>query len=231
LAPAADLVRHQGRGPDPDRQAGPHAHQVHLTGDLVTIVDLGLDRLVHYRLDAGTGRLVPAGESVAAPGSGPRHAVAHPSGRWYVSCELDSTVATFVPGGDGALRLAARTPATSSMVDGRNYPSGIALSADGRLLYLANRGADTIATFAVGADGRLAPVGEVSSGGAWPRQFTVDGDTMFVANQYSGSVVSLRLDRETGLPVPTGEAVEVAGPSCVLVTDWRATCGTSPGGQ
>jgi 6-phosphogluconolactonase len=218
LDPATGTVQHRGNGPDPERQDGPHAHQVHLTGDLVTIVDLGIDRLMHYRLDAG--RLVPTGETKAAPGSGPRHAVTHPSGRWYVTCELDSTIATFEPDpAAGALRLSATHPATASTVD-RNQPSGIALSGDGRFLYVGNRGADTIATFAVGPDGDLEPVGEVSSGGVWPRQFAFVDNLLYVANQRSGTVVALRVDPDTGLLSPTGEVTEVANPSCVLPTGW-----------
>jgi 6-phosphogluconolactonase len=221
LGPASDLVQHQGTGPDTERQEGPHAHQVHVSGDQVTIVDLGIDRLMHYRLDAG--RLVPVGETALPPGAGPRHVVTHPSGHWFVACELDSTIVTYEP---GDLRV---TPATKSTVD-RNYPSGIALSGD--LLYVGNRGANTIATFAVGADGSLAPVAEVSSGGVWPRQFALaqggaaagrssrEDQHLFVANQNSGTVVALHLDPATGMPSPTGEVVEVAGASCVLPTGW-----------
>jgi 6-phosphogluconolactonase len=222
LDPAIDLVQHRGSGPEPERQEGPHAHQVHLAGDLVTIVDLGTDRLMHYRLDPGSGRLAPIGETATAPGSGPRHAVLHPSGRWYVTCELDSTVATFEPDpASGALRLSASQPATMSTVDGGNFPSGIALSGDGRFLYVGNRGADTIATFALGAGGELEPVGEAGTGGHWPRQFALVSDLLYVANERSGTVVALHIDTATGLPEPTGEVVEVARPSCVLVTGWQ----------
>lgn len=230
------LVRHHGRGPNPDRQAGPHAHQVHLFGDLVTVVDLGLDRLVHYRLDPTTGGLDPAGETSTVPGSGPRHAVTHPSGRWYVSCELDSTVAAFEPDPDtGALRRAATRPATESIQPGTasavntvNQPAGIALSADGRFLYVSNRGADTIATFAVRPDGALELAGETSTGGHWPRQFAIvsdprEGELIYVANQNSGTVVALRVDPDTGVPVPTGAVTEVQNPSCVLLTEWLAS--------
>jgi 6-phosphogluconolactonase len=222
LDPAVDTRQHAGHGPNPERQAGPHAHQVVVAGDLVTVVDLGLDRLVHYRLDAGTGRLAPVGETVAPPGSGPRHAVRHPSGHWYVACELDSTVATFSlqPSALGPLTVTPSAVTPASTVDGVNYPSGIALA--GEFLYVGNRGADTIATFRVAPDGTLELAGEVSCGGVWPRQFALVEDLLFVANQRSGTVVALRLDPKTGLPEPTGETVEVPEASCVLLTGWPA---------
>ncbi|HWB37621.1 MAG TPA: beta-propeller fold lactonase family protein, partial [Rugosimonospora sp.] len=58
-----DLLRHEGRGTNPERQEGPHPHFVHLRpGGHVTVVDLGLDRLLH--MDFAEGRLTPAGETV-----------------------------------------------------------------------------------------------------------------------------------------------------------------------
>lgn len=213
IEPASDLVQHHGHGPNPDRQEGPHAHQIHVEGDRVTIVDLGLDRLTHYRLDPAAGRLEPTGESVAAPGSGPRHIAAHPSGRWYVSCELNSTVATF----EGARETAAHAATQSTK---ENLPSGIAVSADGRFLYVGNRGANTIATFRIDDAGGLELLGEVSTDGSWPRQFAIQDGLLYVANQKEGNVVGLRLDAGTGLPEPTGEVVEVPNASCVLLTEW-----------
>jgi 6-phosphogluconolactonase len=217
LGPRTDLVGHEGGlGPDPHRQEGSHAHQVTVAGDEVTVVDLGCDRLWHHRLDAATGRLSATGSTPTLPGAGPRHAVVHPSGHWYVANELDSTVATFEPDPGGRPRPAGTQPTTSSALDTRNYPSGIVLSRDARFLYVGNRGADSITTFAVTADGSLMMVGEISSGGRWPRQFAIVDDLLFVANQNSHTVVAFRLDPGSGLLRPTGEVTEVDSPSCVL---------------
>jgi 6-phosphogluconolactonase len=215
LGPRTDLVRHAGSGPDPERQAGPHAHEVRLAGELVVVVDLGLDKLIGYRLDAVTGRLSVAADPFARthPGAGPRHAVAHPNGRWYVVGELDSTVAVFDPDlSTGVLHEVAMVPSTAGPA---SQPASIALSADSHRLYVSNRGADTIATFDVDDGGDLTLIDEVPSGGSWPRHFAIDGDVLFVANQRSDSVVSFALDAG-GLPRPTGDVVEVHAPTCVL---------------
>ncbi|MBO0870373.1 MAG: lactonase family protein [Micromonosporaceae bacterium] len=211
LGERTDLVQHHGHGPRTDRQEGPHAHQAHVDGDRVTVVDLGLDRLCHYRLEATTGRLAATGETVVRPGAGPRHVVVHGSGWWYGSNELGSTVAVYR--GDPPAEVAT-VPA--STVEGHNQPSGIALRGD--LLYVGNRGADTIAVFALGPDGEPRPVGEVGTGGHWPRHFAFVDDLLFVANERSGSVVAFRLDPATGLPEPTGDVVEIERPACVLIT-------------
>jgi 6-phosphogluconolactonase len=219
LAPLAYQARHAGSGPDPERQAGPHAHQVIRAGSLLVVVDLGLDRLVAYRLDPETGALTVTADPFARtqPGAGPRHAVAHPGGRWYVANELDSTIAVFDPDPSTAvLRQVAALPATPSTVDGSNHPAGIVLSADATRLYVSNRGRDSIVTFSVSSGGDLAVIDEVSCGGSWPRDFAIVDDVLFVANERSDSVVSFALDPGSGLPRPTGDVLPVGSPTCVL---------------
>jgi 6-phosphogluconolactonase len=205
LGERTDLAEHSGHGPNAERQDGPHTHQVRVAADgTVTTVDLGIDQLVQYRL-AG-GRLHRTGSIEVPAGSGPRHYVVHPSGRWYVSAELGSAVLTIEKG-----TLLASTPATTS--DVVNQPSAIALSTDGRFLYLANRGAESVSVFRVGDD--LTFHAEVSCGGAWPRDMIVHGDRLLVANQKSDTVVTFRIG-DDGIPVPTGEVIETGSPTSVL---------------
>jgi 6-phosphogluconolactonase (cycloisomerase 2 family) len=209
VGPRVELVQHDG--------PQPHAHQVRLAGDLVVVTDLGLDKLIGYRLDPATGELSVAADPFARtqPGAGPRHAVEHPNGRWYVANELDSTVAVFDPDRTtGVLRQVAAIPSTVDTAG--NHPAEILLSPDGRWLYLSNRGRDTIATFAIDGHGDLSLIDEVPTGGSWPRHFAIVDDVMFVANERSDSVVSFAIDPTTGLPRPTGDVVTVGTPTCVL---------------
>jgi 6-phosphogluconolactonase (cycloisomerase 2 family) len=219
LGDRVELVEHRGRGTDPDRQSGPHVHEIKVASGEVVTVDLGLDRLVGYRLDPGTGTLERAADPFARsrPGAGPRHAVAHPSGRWYVANELDSTVSVFETDFElRELQLAATVPATLTEPAEPNYPAGIALSTDGRRLYLSNRGANSIVTFEVDDNGALHGLAEVPVGAVWPRHFAVVDDLMLVANERSNSVTGLRLDPETGIPQPLGVLAETGTPTCVL---------------
>jgi 6-phosphogluconolactonase (cycloisomerase 2 family) len=209
IGPSTDLRQHSGSGPDPERQSGPHAHQVTWTGDLLSAVDLGTDTVYDYRLDAN-GRLVDHGTTRCAPGCGPRHQVFHPSGRRYVVEELTSTISTY----DAAGHLDT-IPTTLVEPTGRNYPSEVALSDDAHRLYVANRGNDTITTFEVAGDGRLLPRDETGTGGAWPRHFAVGPGKLLVANQHSDTVTALVLD-DGGIPRAPSIVAEVGGPSCVL---------------
>ena len=210
--PRPDLVTHSGRGPHPDRQEAPHAHMVLPEDDRLLTVDLGIDAVYAHRLDPVTGRLTP-GERVvqAPPGTGPRRIAIDPEGFLHVVGELDASVTSYVDSTSG-WREHSRVAASSS--DG-GLPSEIAISDDGRFLYVGNRGPDTISVFGLG-DGRPSLVGEVSTGGSWPRHFALAGEFLYVANERSHSVVAFRVDATTGLPSPTGDVLSTPSPTCVL---------------
>ncbi len=205
-----DLVQLTGSGPNPVRQTGPHCHQVIVDGDSLHVVDLGADQIVHYGL-SDDGRLALRAVSPAPAGHGPRHLVSHPSGRHFVVDELSSTVSTY----DKAFRLLDSRPSTTVPPSGDNYPSGLLLSGDGRFLYVANRGNNSVTTFAIEPQS-LHAIDEVPTGGHWPRHLAIFGDTMLVANQGSDSVTALRLDRRTGKPRGGHVVAEMRTPACIL---------------
>ena len=180
-----------------------------------TVLKPSFDQLVHYRLV--DGRLIRAGATVVAAGTGPRHAVVPPSGRWYVAAELGSAVlALHRDTATGRLaQTAGPTAATAYDVDG-NLPSAIVLAGDGRHLYVANRGANTVATFAIGDDGVPRMRGEVDCGGDWPRDIVIADNVLFVANQRSHTVVGFRLDSDSALPQRTGDVAEIGSPTCLV---------------
>ena len=93
LAPASHFIQHVGSSVHPTRQAEPHAHSINLdpTERFALVADLGLDRIVVYRLDRENRKLVPNDPPYAAlePGAGPRHLDFHPNGQFvFVINEL-----------------------------------------------------------------------------------------------------------------------------------------------
>jgi 6-phosphogluconolactonase (cycloisomerase 2 family) len=197
------LFPNEGRGPDPERQEGPHAHQAVFGLDgVLYVTDLGTDEVRRFLPDMTPH---PDGSVRLAAGSGPRHLLHH-DGHWYVTGELDGMVRVY----DDGWRELGRAPASES--GERNQPSHIARSADGRHIYVGNRGPDTVTAFEAG--GRLTRVAEVPSGGRWPRHFAVAGDRLYVANQRSDAIAVLAL--RDGIPEPAGETLKVGSPSCVL---------------
>ncbi|MFC0006050.1 lactonase family protein [Micromonospora siamensis] len=213
----SDLVRHEGHGPDPQRQEHAHTHMVSPdpgAGPLLA-VDLGTDSVYRYDLDADSGRLVPRAPRVrTVAGTGPRHLARHPDGRraWLVG-ELDGTVTAYELTGEGALHQRGRVRASERA--GHVQPSEVTVGADGRFLYVANRGVGTVAVF--GLAGELPElVAEVATGGEWPRHFALTGEHLYVADERADMVRVFRVDPTTGVPAPVGEPVPLPSPTCVL---------------
>jgi 6-phosphogluconolactonase (cycloisomerase 2 family) len=213
-----DLLALDGRGPDPDRQEGPHAHMVvpdpNGSAD-VLISDLGSDRVWRTRLDPISGRLAhPVPAIVAAAGTGPRHLRRAGNGTMLVSGELAANLTWYRPGGaDGTLHLAGAVPA--STMAGVNYPSEILISGDGRFVYMANRGPDTISAYAWDGD-KAELIAEVPTGGAWPRHIALLSAHLYVANERSHTVTVFRIDPDTGIPAIQGEPTGEPSPTCLL---------------
>lgn len=227
LGDLAASTRHEGRGPDRDRQAGPHTHCVAFSPDnrLLAAVDLGTDGLWLYHFDAASGDIRLAREVKLTAGCGPRHCVFHPSKPWiYVCGELDSTLMTLrYDSAAGTAELVDSEPATLAAHAGRNYPSGLAISPDGHYLMLANRGADTIATFWIDPETGMARHREdVPCGGTFPRAIRLDntGRVLAVANTKSGNVALFSRDFESGklTPMPHG-ALELPSAMDVIFLD------------
>ncbi|MGZ8377771.1 MAG: lactonase family protein [Gemmatirosa sp.] len=223
---AARVVQHAGRGPHAARQTSPHAHAILVDAPdrHALATDLGIDRVIAYRLDATAGTLTPTGEAVLRPGAGPRHLAFAPDGRTlYVVNELDSTLTALAyDDARGALRELHTLATRPTGATGENFPGDLHVHPSGRAVYASNRGDDTIAVFAVdGGSGRLALVQSVPTVGRWPRNFALDptGRFLLVANQRSESVVAFRVDAATGTLTPTGSSVAIPSPVCLLFAD------------
>ncbi|MEV6241960.1 lactonase family protein [Lentzea sp. NPDC051838] len=218
LGARTQKVQHKGSGPDPERQEGPHAHQIVFdpSGRFAAAVDLGADAVFVYSFTGGQLKLVSTAKF--KPGAGPRHIAFHPGGRTaYVANELDSTIVVCAYA-DGKLtpgQVLKTAPATSV----RNYPAEVLVSGDGKHVYLSNRGHDSIAHFTVTATG-LSLVGHTPTGGKYPRHAVLDpsGAFLFAANQNSNNVTSFAVDRATGKLTPSGTPLTTAIPVCVLPT-------------
>jgi 6-phosphogluconolactonase len=73
---------------------------------------------------------------------------------------------------------------------------------NGRFVYVSNRQGEqsTIARFAIDASGRVSLLGHEPTLGRTPRNFALDasGELMLVANQDTNTIVSFRVDAQTG---------------------------------
>ncbi len=226
LEPASAVVQHTGSSVDQARQKEPHAHSVNLDPDnrRAYVADLGIDKVMIYRLGAAGGSLTPNEPPFAAvtPGAGPRHFAFHPAGRFaYVINEIDCTITAFSVnpdnGGLTAMQTASTLPEGQAVVQGYST-ADVQVHPSGKFLYGSNRGHDSIVVFAIDErTGRLTYVEHEATGGSTPRAFGLDptGTFLLAANQRSDSVVVFRIDAATGRLTPTGQTAAVGAPVCV----------------
>lgn len=196
--PGAPTVRQQaGRGPDADRQGGPHAHWVGFAPDgrHLHSVDLGADAVFAYAM---TGA-VPSEPRVAwrAPaGSGPRHLARHPRlPVAYVVTELGNQLIALTARPDGSFATRSVESLLPAGFAGESFAAHLAIDRAGRRLYVSNRGHDSIVVFDLGTDGTPRLLQHIASGGHWPRFFLLleAERLLLVANERSGSVATFRL--------------------------------------
>jgi 6-phosphogluconolactonase (cycloisomerase 2 family) len=229
LGPVAQLVALSGtHGPDPVHQTGPHPHGVIFdpSGRFVIVPDKGLDCVFVFRFEAG--RLVPAAQEriAARAGAAPRHCVFHPRlPLLYVNNELDSTVTAYrFDDSDGWLEALQTETTIPGGFGGRNSTAEIAVTPDGRHLYVSNRGQDSVAVFSIAPDsGALRYIASEPTQGSTPRFFTLDhaGEQLFAANQEGDNIVCFRVDCESGRLSPTGKVVRVGSPSAISLVSGR----------
>lgn len=227
LRPAAGVVQHEGSSVHPERQTGPHAHMIAPapSGDLMLATDLGTDRILVYRLDGATGRLLPNDRgpafAEADPGAGPRHfAFGQDGRRLYVINELASTLTAYdYDPGSGEMRPRQTVPTLPDGFDGESTCAHGAVSPDGRFVYGSNRGHDSIAIWKVDpASGALTPVGHEPTRGKDPRNFAIDltGAWLLAANQRSDTIVAFHRDAASGTLAATGDVTRTGSPVAVV---------------
>lgn len=216
-------VAHKGNGPDTARQERPHAHSIAETiaGGVAIVADLGIDRLVSYRIGPD-GSLTRLAEQALAPGAGPRHVALHPGGRFvFVMNELDSTIVSLALDNlPGRLSVIDTKPAVPAAARDGNHCADIQISPDGRFLYSSNRGHVSVAVFSVDQEtGTLALVDYAPCGGATPRNLalTPSGRHLFSANQNADRISIFARDAAMGRLADTGRSIDIGTPMCVKI--------------
>jgi 6-phosphogluconolactonase len=222
LGEQTGFVQHTGKSVDPGRQKEPHAHSINVSPDnrFAFCADLGLDKVLIYKIDGGklTPNDPPAG--IVAPGSGPRHFAFHPTGKYaYVINELGNTVTAFAYDQEkGSLNEIQSIGTLPSDFQGESYTAEVVVHPSGKFLYGSNRRQDSIAIFTVNEKtGKLTAAGHQGDGIKEPRNFNIDptGKYCLVCNQNGDSILVFAIDQATGALQPTGGKVVVGKPVCV----------------
>ncbi|MEE9383644.1 MAG: beta-propeller fold lactonase family protein [Nannocystaceae bacterium] len=186
----------------------PHAAVVDPSRRFLLVPCKGADQILVYAIDAQSGRISeePVHVAEVAAGSGPRHLAFDQSGaNAFVSNELDSTVTALAfdtATGRLQLRQVASSLPGGSDISG-NTASDICLSRDERLVYVSNRGHDSVMALGSGlsSDPPLVARGHVSTDGAVPRKFALHPERpwLVVANQQSCTLCFFDVLQDGGL--------------------------------
>lgn len=226
LGQVASVIQDTGSGPNA-RQKGPHAHDAVVSPDgrYVLVPDFGADRVFIRRFDRATHKLetdgVPGpGYYATAAGSGPRRIVFHPDGRTaYIVNELTADIQTLAWDPEHAtLTLRQDLSTDSPTFTGTKSAAELAMSRDGRFVYVSNRGENTLLVYATDPrTGLLALVQRTEPGGTSPWSITLhsSGRWLLVANLLSDTVNLFSLDEASGKLTDTGASVSIPSPDCI----------------
>jgi 6-phosphogluconolactonase len=217
------ITQYYGSGPDTFRQRSSHIHTAVLdsANNTLYVTDLGNDELYVHGFDSRFGIQGPKQLGIkTSPGSGPRHLVIHPNGKFlYLLEELSGGVSVFSINTDGRLFYIHHVSILPKDYSGPAGSADIHVSPDGKFLYASNRGnSNTIAIFRVdNKSGKLSLIGHQSTLGKTPRNFNFDptGKFLLVGNQGSDEIVIFKRDLNTGLLTDTGKKISVGKPVCL----------------
>ena len=226
LHPFSQLIETSGHSVDKERQEKSHIHETVFSHDYDYLFtpDLGTDKLMIYKFDPSEKKpLQPASPAFLKmpEGSGPRHITFHPNNKFaYIISELSGSVLAYKydNGKFEELQTIATHPEDFK---GDIGSAEIDVSADGKFLYVSNRGdQNSIGIFLIDNSGRLTLKGYQSTLGKGPRHFIIDptGNFLLVANQDSNNIVVFKRDKETGLLTETGDQILIPRPVCLQMS-------------
>lgn len=226
VSPEVSFFQHEGSGADPKRQAGPHAHSMNFSPDnrYAFACDLGLDKVLIYKVDTASGKLTPNDPPFAKTpaGGGPRHLAFHPSGKFvFVNNEMGMSETVFAYDAEKGALTEVETVSTLPEADRGKKGLSTAESVahpNGRVVYVSNRTHDTIAVFACDpATGKLTLLQNVPVEGKIPRNICLDptGKWLIAAHQDSATAALFKVDQDSGKLTFTGTKVNVPGSICV----------------
>lgn len=215
----SSIIKHEGSGPD-ERQEKPHTHYAGPTPDgrYIVSVDLGIDTIFTYAHNQGV--LTEKSQLSVKSGSGPRHLVFHPNGKYaFVMTEFSSEVITLsYDSHNGSFKQVHSISSIPVNFQENNQGSAIHISSNGRFLYAGNRGHDSISVFSVNPEtGELRFVEHTSTEGSWPRDFALDPTEKFIvaSNQNSNNLTLFLRNEGTGKLTLIQSDIRVPEPVCI----------------
>jgi 6-phosphogluconolactonase len=209
-----------------DTVRGPHAHSINVdaANKYAFAADLGLDKILVYKLDEKTGKLTPHDPpSASTPkGAGPRHFAFHPTGKFaYAINESNMTMTAFEYDADAGKLTPIETVSTipDNVTDRKGFSTAeVQVHPTGKFLYGSNRGHHTIAVFSIDEKtGKIKLLANEPIRGKTPRNFGIspEGKYLLACGQDSNTIAVFAINPQSGKLTPIGEPIEAPIPVCV----------------
>ncbi len=227
LGPAR-VIKHEGGAMVVDkRQDSPHPHYCGWSPDgrFALVPDLGLDRIVIYRVNPQGPTLEPHGFAPTVRGGGPRHLKFSPDGKFiYLLNELSVSLTRYAwDAAAGTARLLGEVPSISEAAKAKethNSGAEILVHPSGRFVYFSNRGQDTVTVFRTDPATAAAEVIQVQPvRGAFPRNINLapGGEWLLAAGADSNTVSVHKVNPQTGeLTYQLRSVINVPAPICIV---------------
>jgi len=181
-----------------------HAIVPDRTNRFVYVPHTGSNVIFQFKFDPARGLLAPLmpDRKSTPAGTGPRHLAWHPDQPIaYVDNEQGSSVTPWRMNSEtGDLSPGETVSTIPADFRETNSCAEIRIDRRGRLLFVANRGHNSIASFRIDASGTvLRPAGHGATEPV-PRSFDLDpsGRYLFAAGEVTGKLATFRIDRDSG---------------------------------
>lgn len=220
----SQLMVFEGKGVDPERQTKPHIHCVAFSpdGKYLFASDLGTDNLYQMEIDYECSEcekdfvINKTVKAIKVPdGSGPRHIVFHPGGKYlYLINELSDTIIAFSYN-DGEVVQIQEIPVVTNKAGGS---ADIVITPDGKYLYSSVRLKDDgVAIFKIDSgNGKLEKV-DYQLTGIHPRnlRITPNGKYLLAACKDDSRIEIYEINNKDGLLENIDKDIDIVEPACL----------------
>lgn len=177
------------------------------SGRFLYVPTRGDEWIAQYRFDEASERLESLEPALvhAPQGSGPRHLAFHPSRPFaYLVNELSISLSVYAfDEASGVLTPVQEAVRTAPLGVSEGSGADVHVHPKGRFVYVSNRQHEHSSIAILGVDqlsGRVSVLGHEPTRGKTPRNFALDarGELLLVANQDSDTIVSFRIEPDSG---------------------------------
>ncbi len=178
-----------------------HCIAVSRENSIVYVPHVEPNAVFQFGFDENTGMLTELGQAPGgAENAGPRHLAFHPTKQFaFTSDESGSSVTAYHVDPKAGLKPMQTHSTLPDDFTAENSTAEVKVHPNGKFVWVSNRGHDSLAGFAIDADGKLTAIGQTPTEKT-PRSFDIDpsGRFAFGAGEGSGKLAFFECDPNTG---------------------------------